>query len=166
MAGLSTKRAIAAKQGLLTKGLIKEVVLESGRRGAASMFLEVATNTSAGKLGNSLHNYLRKKAEDWYLPQNCKTEIEKSFLVNNQRRFVDLAVTWPDGRTEAVEIETADTQRALENIQKNILIGFNAIFVLTPNRKVREAIKKRMIKEIDHVDHSRICFPAISFYDR
>jgi hypothetical protein len=166
MAGLSTKRAIAAKQGLLAKGLIKEVVLESGRRGAASMFLEVVTNTSAGRLGDSLHNYLRRKAEDWYLSQNCKTEIEKSFLVNGQRRFVDLAVTWPDGRTEAVEIETADTHRALENIQKNISIGFNAISVLTPNRKVREAIKKRMIKEIDHVDHSRVCFPAISFYDK
>jgi hypothetical protein len=166
MASLSTKRATAAKQGLLTKGLIKEVTLESGRRGAASMFLEVVTNTSAGRLGNSLHNYLRRKAKDWYLSHNCKTEIEKSFFVNGQRKFVDLAVIWPDGRTEAVEIETADTHRALENIQKNISIGFNAISVLTPNRKVREAIKKRMIKEIDHVGHSRICFPAISFYDK
>jgi len=166
MAGLSTKRATAAKQDLLTKGLIKEVVLESGKRGAASMFLEVVTNTSAGRLGNSLHNYLRRKAEDWYLSQSCKTEIEKSFLVNGQRKFVDLAVTWPDGRTEAVEIETEDTLRALGNIQKNILIGFDAIFVLTPNRKVREAIKERMIKEIDCADHSRICFPAISFYDK
>jgi len=166
MAGLSTKRATAARQGLLTKSLIKEVALESGKRGAASMFLEVVTNTSAGRLGNSLHNYLRRKAEDWYLAQNCKTEIEKSFLVNGQRRFVDLVVTWPDGKAEAVEIETEDTLRVLGNIQKNILIGFDAISVLTPNRKVREAIKKRMIKEIDHVDHSRICFPVISFYDR
>jgi hypothetical protein len=166
MAGLSTKRATTAKQGLLTKGLIKEVALESGRRGAASIFLEVTTNISTGRFGNSLHNYLRKKAEGWYLSQNCKTEIEKSFLVNGQRRFVDLAVTWPDGRTEAVEIETADTHRALENIQKNISIGFNAISVLTPNHKARDAIKKRMIKEIDHADHSRICFPAISFYDK
>lgn len=166
MAGLSTKRATAAKQGLLTKSLIKETVLESGKRGAANIFLEVATNTSAGRLGNSLHNYLRSKAEDWHLSHNCETEIEKSFLVNGQRKFVDLSVTWPDGRTEAVEIETADTPRALENIQKNISIGFNAIFVLTPNRKVREAIKKRMITEIDQVDHSRVCFPAISFYDK
>ena len=166
MAGLSTKRGTAAKQMLLTKGLIKEVALESGRRGAASIFLEVLTNTSTGRLGNNLHNYLRRKAEDWYLSQNCKTEIEKSFLVNGQRRFVDLAVTWPDGRTEAVEIETEDSSRALGNIRKNILIGFEAISILTPNRKAREVIKKRMIKEIDHVDHSRVCFPAISFYDR
>ena len=77
-----------------------------------------------------------------------------------------MAVTWPDGRTEAVEIETEDTPRALGNIQKNIMAGFDTISVLTPNRKVREAIKKRMIEEIDHVDHSRICFPAISFYDK
>jgi hypothetical protein len=166
MAGLSTKRGTAAKQMLLTKGLIKEVALESGRRGAASIFLEVLTNTSTGRLGNNLHNYLRRKAEDWYLSQNCKTEIEKSFLVNGQRRFVDLAVTWPDGRTEAVEIETEDSSRALGNIRKNILIGFEAISILTPNRKAREVIKKRMIKEIDHVDHSRVCFPAVSFYDR
>ena len=79
---------------------------------------------------------------------------------------MDLAVTWPDGRTEAVEIETEDSSRALGNIRKNILVGFEAISILTPNRKAREVIKKRMIKEIDHVDHSRVCFPAISFYDR
>ena len=84
MANLSTKRATAAKQGLLTKGLIKEVALESGKRGAASMFLEVVTNTSAGRLGNGLHNYLRRKAEEWYLAENCKTESEKSLLVNGQ----------------------------------------------------------------------------------
>ena len=72
------------------------------------MFLEAVTNTRAGRFGNSLHNYLRKKAKYWYLSHNCKTEIEKSFLVDGQRRFVDLAVTWPDGKTEAVEIETED----------------------------------------------------------
>ncbi|MFC1780792.1 VWA domain-containing protein [Planctomycetota bacterium] len=124
MAGLSTKRAIAAKQGLLTKGLIKEVVLESGKRGAASMFLEVVTNTSAGRLGNSLHNYLRRKAEDWYLSQNCKTEIEKSFLSNSQRRFVDLAVTWPEpdihhnvsnGMTKRIILLTDGEHNAISN---------------------------------------------------
>ena len=166
MAGLSTKRATAAKQGLIAKGLIKEVVLETGRRGAANLFLEVVSKTSAGRPGNNLHNYLRGKAENWYLSHHCQTEMEKSFLVNGQQRFVDLAVTWPDGKTEAIEVEIENTPRAMGNIQKNILIGFDAISVLTPNHKVRETIKKRMIKEINHVDHSRVCFPAISFYDR
>ncbi|TKJ38327.1 MAG: hypothetical protein CEE38_06100 [Planctomycetes bacterium B3_Pla] len=166
MAGLSTKRATVAKQALLSKKLINETPLESGKRGAANIFLEVVTNTSAGRLGNSLHNYLRRKAEEWYLAENCKTESEKSFLVNGQRKFVDLAVTWPDGREEAVEIETDDSIRALENIRKNLDAGFGLISVLTPNRKVREVIRKRVNMEIDRSEHHRIRFPAISFYDQ
>lgn len=166
MAGLSTKRAIAAKQGLLSKGLIKEVILETGKRGAASSFLEVITKTGAGRPGGNLHNYLRNKAQDWYLSQNCKTEIEKNFSVNGQQKFVDMAVTWLDGKTEAVEIETEDTPRALENIRKNILLGFDVISVLTPNSKTREAIKEHMVNEIEKGYHSQICFPPISFYDK
>jgi hypothetical protein len=166
MAGLSTKRAIAAKQGLLSKKLINETPLESGKRGAANIFLEVVTNASTGRLGNNLHNYQRRKAEEWYLSQNCKTEIEKSSPVNGQRKFVDLAVTWPDGREEAVEIETEDSIRALGNIRKNLDAGFGMISVLTPNRSVREAIKKRVNMEIDRSEHHRIRFPAISFYEQ
>ena len=140
--------------------------LETGKRGAAKIFLEVASNSSAGRLGNGLHNYLRRTAEEWHLMHNCDTEVEKSLLVDGQRKFVDLSVIWPDGRTEAVEVETEYSPRALGNIEKNILLGFDVVSVLTPNSKVREAIRTRMVKEVDHVDQRRVCFPTISFYDK
>ena len=100
--------------------------------------------------------------------ENTPGELEFGGVVRSDSalKFVDLAITWPDGKTEALEVETEDTQRALGNIQKNILIGFDVISVLTPNHKTKEAIKKQMLKEIEEVDHDRICFPAISFYDK
>jgi hypothetical protein len=165
MAGLSTKKGTLANHRLLAKGLIKQTTLESGRRGAAKTFLEVVTNTGGGRLGGSLHNYLRKKALDWYCLQNCKVEVEKSILVNGQPKFVDLAVIWPDGKSEAVEVETESTARAIQNIQKNLSFGFNAISVLTPNRKVRDTIKNQCFKEIETKDKGRIRFPPMSFYD-
>ncbi len=164
MAGLSTKKGTSAKKSLLVKGQIKQTILQSGKRGAAKTFLEIVNNTSSGRLGGGLHNYLRKKACNWYLSQNCKTDTEKNILVDGQQRFVDLAVTWPDGTTEAVEIETENSSRAIRNIQKNLSFGFDTITILTPNRKVRDAIKSRC-REIQTEDIDRIRFSSMSFYD-
>ncbi len=165
MAGLGTKQGTAAKQSLLSKGYVKETLLESGRRGRAELFLEPIEN-DAGRLGSRLHRLLRRKAQTWYEHKNCTTEIEKSLTNNGQQVFIDLAVTWPDGRTEALEVETEVSQRAIENIKKNLAIGFEVISILTPNRKTRDAIKKRMDGELSNGDLSRIKFPAMSFYDK
>jgi hypothetical protein len=166
MTGLPSKRAMAAKRSLIRKNLIKETPIESGRRGGSQLFLEIVAKNSSGRPGQVLHNYIRDKARDWYLTQNCTTENEKSFSWEGRCIYVDLAITWPDGRNEAAEIETEDSIRAIENIRKNLAMGFNMISVLTPNRKVREAIKKRVNREIDRLEHHRIRFPAISFYER
>jgi hypothetical protein len=165
MSGLGTKCGTAAKQSLLFKNLIKETLLESGRRGRAEIFLELV-KTGTGRFGSTVHKHMRKKADNWYSRQTCVTEPEKSFNLNGQQIFVDLAVTWPDGRSEAVEMETQDSERAIENIKKNLALGFAVISVLTPNRKVRDAIKRRANSELTTADLSRIKFPVMSFYDR
>jgi len=164
--GLPLKRAMAAKRSLIRKNLIKETPIESGRRDGSQLFLEIVAKNSSGRPGQVLHNYIRVKAREWYLTQNCTTKNEKSFSWEGRCIYVDLAITWPDGRNEAAEIETEDSIRAIENIRKNLAIGFNMISVLTPNRKVREGIKKRVNREIERLEHHRIRFPAISFYER
>ncbi|MHC4728281.1 MAG: ATP-binding protein [Planctomycetota bacterium] len=165
MAGLTAKQGIAAKKSLIKKNLIKETPVESGRRARAQLFLEVINKNAGGRLGKGLHNYLRNKARAWYIRQGCITESEKGFVIDDRQIFVDLAVTWPDRRTEAIEVETADSNRAIENIRKNIAAGFSAISVLAPNRKVRDALKKRVAEQIETGYRGWIKFPSISFYD-
>ena len=165
MAGLGTKRGTVTKQSLVSKNILKETLLESGRRGRAEMYLELVED-SVGRFGSCIHRYMCKKAQDWYNGQSCITEPEKSFNHNGQQIFVDLAVTWPDGKTEALEVETQDTERALENIKKNLALGFKVISVLTPNQKVRNAIKRRIVGELTPGDFSQIKFPPMSFYSK
>ena len=165
-AGLSTKRATIAKRSLIARKMIKETPLESGKRGAAKAFLEVITSKGSGRNGGKLHNYLRKIAQDWYINQNCKTECEKAVTVNGLQKFVDLAVTWPDGKKEAVEIETEDTPRALENVQKNMELGVDIITVLAPNVKIRQAIQNRVNPNIQTEHAHRLHFPSISLFER
>ena len=165
MAGLTAKQGIAAKKSLIQKNLVKETPVESGRRARAQLFLEVINKNAGGRLGKGLHKHLRNKAKLWYVKQECTTEVECPILIDGRQIFVDLAVIWPDGRTEAVEVETNDSNRAIDNIKKNIAAGFNVISVLTPNRKVRDALKKRMVKQIEGKYQSWIKFPSISFYD-
>lgn len=163
-ANLSTKRGVAAKGALISKKLIREISLESGKRGAAKAFLEIIPSKPSGRNGGVLHNFLRDKANSWYIANQCKTEPEKSIKVNNQVRFVDLAITWPDGKTEALEIETEYSNRAVENIQKNVEAGFEVISVLTPNNKVRQAIQAKLPENIKEEYADRLFFSSISFY--
>lgn len=160
MAGLSTKKATKAKNGLIEKNIIKETPVESGKRGAAQVFLEVIAEKSAGKHGGMLHRLLRDTANNWYIAQKCVTQIEKEI----DRRYIDLAVVWPDSRTEAVEVETEDSARAIENIRKNIAAGMDIISILTPNSKVRNAIEARSDIEIAEQYKHKLKFPTMSDY--
>ena len=137
MAKLGTKRGIAAKESLIKKNLIKETPVEPGRRGGAQLYLDVIDDNSGGSGGKGLHKLMRNKARPWYIRQNCTTEPEKSFTIDDQRFYVDLAITWPDGKIEALEVETQDSPRATNNVKKNFAIGFDVVSVLTPNRKVK-----------------------------
>lgn len=119
-----------------------------------------------GRLGSRIHRYMQQKAKAWYQRQNCVTEPEKGFIVDGQRAFVDLAVTWPDGETEALEVETVDGAQAIKNIKKNLILGFATISVLTPNRKVRDAIKKRAVSHLNPADLRKVQFPSMSFYEQ
>ena len=166
MAGLSTKKASKAKQGLIKKRLIKETPLESGKRGAAQAFLEVIPDKSAGKNGGVLHNLMRDRADSWHIAQNCNTRIEAEIIFGTERRYVDLAVVWPDGGTEAIEVETEDSARPIENIRKNIAAEMDIISVLTPNSKVRNAIEARVAVEIPDQYIHKIKFPKMSDYDQ
>jgi hypothetical protein len=125
----------------------------------------VIDDNSGGSGGKGLHRYMRNKADPWYIWQNCTTEAEKCFTIDGQRFYVDLAITWTDGKTEALEVETQDSPRAVNNVKKNLAIGFDTISVLTPNRKVRDAVRNRVITEIETKYHERIQFPSISFYE-
>ena len=164
-AGLSTKRGVAAKQALIAANLVKEIALESGKRGAAKSFLEIVQSKAFGRNGGSLHNYLRDKANKWYQTNSCKSEPEKTITVNSQSRFVDLAINWPDDRTEALEIETEFSPRAIENIRKNIEAGFQTVSVLTPNNKVRQAIMGNLPEDIKEQHMDKVQFLSISFFD-
>jgi hypothetical protein len=166
MACLSTKRGTIARQALICKNLIKETPLESGKRGAAEAFLEIIPEKSAGKNGGVLHNLLRDKANSWYIWQHCNTQIESTIISGSDHRYVDLAVVWPDGRTEAVEVETEDSARAIENIRKNIAAKTDIISVLTPNSKIRNAIEARVTVEIADEHKNKIKFPTVSYYDQ
>jgi len=166
MAGLSTKRGYIAKQGLIQKNSIKETPVESGRRGRAQLFLEATDSNTAGRMGGALHNHIRDRAERWHRHQGCITEREILIKVDGQNRYVDLAVTWPDGRTEAVEVETGYTERAIENIKKNLSVYSDRISVLTPNKKVRESIKDKAFSEISQIDLDRVEFPSLDRYEQ
>lgn len=129
------------------------------------MFLSVLQSKTGGRLGEGLHLFMRNKADSWYLRKGCTTKFEDPFTVDGQTRYVDLTALWPDGRTEALEVETEDRERAINNVKKNIAIGFDQITVLTPNRKVRESIQKQVETQIEEAQKSLIRFSAISFYD-
>lgn len=86
-------------------------------------------------------------------------------MVDAQPVFVDLTITRPDGTTEAIEVETEDSPRAVANIKKDLSIGFPRISVVTPNRKVREAVRTRICRELAQYDQGRVCFPAICSFD-
>jgi hypothetical protein len=77
-----------------------------------------------------------------------------------------ISVVWPDGRTEAVEVETEDSARAIENIRKNIAAKTDIISVLTPNSKIRNAIEARVTVEIADEHKNKIKFPTVSYYDQ
>lgn len=166
MAGLSTKRGGIAKQGLVQKNMIKETPVESGRRGRAQLFIETVSHNGSGRTGGALHNYIRDIAEYWHNHQGCLIEREAIIKVDGQNRYVDIVVTWPGGRKEAVEIETEYTERAIENIKKNLSVSFDHISVLTPNKKVREAIRTRAFSEINKNDFDKVKFPSLDRYDQ
>ena len=138
--------------------------METGRPGSSHLFLTVIAQSGPGRLGTPLHGHLINRIVPWYLNRDCNVEPEQSHVVNGIPRFVDMAVTWPDGKAEAVEVETEVNDRAVENIKKNLAIGFDLISVITPNRKVREAIRRRVCQELAPCDMARIRFPAMSTY--
>ncbi len=162
-AGLTTNQGTRAKKSLVKKGLVKEISVETGKRGGAKSFLEVVERP--GRRGTALHNYLRKKSQAWYGFHKCSTQEESPIELNGQVIYVDLAVVWPDGKTEALEIETEDSPRALENVRKNLKLGFAIVSVLTPNKKVRKKVKNRLVGNLEKELHKRIRFVSISFYD-
>lgn len=161
--GLTTKRGNTAKKSLVDKGIIKETPVETGKRGGKQLFLEVI-DFSSGRVGNALHKYLRDRAGNWYLRQGCTVETEKLFVIDGQRFYTDLAITCPNGLTEAAEVETEDSQRVTGNIQKNLRIGFSSVLVLTPNSKVRTTVKIRVKNEFDSALLEKIRFPRMCFY--
>jgi len=165
MASLSTKRGGVAKQGLIQKKKIKETPVESGRRGRAKLFLEAIDTGATGSIGGALHNHIRNKAENWHKNQGCITGCEECININGRNRFVDIAVTWPDGSTEAIEVETGNIERAIENIKKNLSTYFDRISVLTPNKKIRESIKNKARREINSPDLNRLKFPSLDRYE-
>jgi hypothetical protein len=171
MLGGGTKNMAAVKQSLVSKGLIKETPLESGRRGRKSLYLEVVEENQQGRLGGNLHRYLRAKVEKHYHSRGASVVIEKSYLLNGICVYVDVVVMWPDGTAEAVEIETQASEHAIQNIHKCLAIkeclgsGFATIHVVTPNRDIRRGIQCRLEKVAD-VDLSRIKFSPMSFFDK
>lgn len=171
MLGGGTKAMIATKQSLVSKGLIKETPLESGRRGRKSLYLEVVEENQQGRLGGNLHRYLRIKVEEYYHSRGASVVIEKSYFLNGICVYVDVVVMWPDGIAEAVEIETQASEHAIQNIHKCLAIkeclgsGFATIHVVTPNRDIRRGIQCRLEKVAD-VDMSRIKFSPMSFFDK
>ena len=128
------------------------------------MLLEVI-QANGGRLGGALHCHMRDVADAWYKRQGCTTESERSCVIDGQQRFVDLSVTWPDGRTEAVEIETDDSDRATGNVRKALIAGYDAITVLTPNRKIREAIAARIARQLGADDATRVKLRPMALYD-
>lgn len=163
LTGLGTKRGTAAKQGLKKKGRLKETPIESGKRGGTQLHLD-SIDRDGGKLGSGAHCLLRKGACVYHLTQKCDAEEEKSFDLDGRTVFVDVAVRHPDGKTEAIEVETEDSEHVIENVRKNLALGFDIISVLTPNHKVRDAVKTRVLREIDATNIERIRFPSISLY--
>jgi len=164
LTGLGAKRGTAAKKGLKNKKRLKETPVESGKRGGANLHLD-SIEKNGGRLGSGVHRLLRRKVYDYHLTQDCDAEEEKSFDLEGRTVFVDVAVRHSDGSTEAIEVETEDGEHVIENITKNLILDFDVISVLTPNRKVRNAVIERVLREIDTTNISRICFPTISLYE-
>ncbi len=165
-AGLNTRQGGRAKKSLVEKGLCRETLVEKGKRGGAKSFLEIVDTGKSGRRGGSLHNYLRNIAQSWYQSQGLSTQMEMPHRLDDQTVYVDLAVFTSDGTTEALEIETEDSPRALGNVQKNLVLGFTRVSVLTPNKKVRESVRKRIFSGIPLPEHDRIHFRSIGFYEQ
>lgn len=162
---VGTKRATAAKQGLLSKGFIKETVLESGGRGKSSLYLEVADEKSNGRQGSNLHQYIQNKVANYYRICGGSATIEKRCDLNGIDVFVDVVGTCPDGRVEAVEIETQGSEHAAGNIHKCLQLGFAVIHVLTPNGQVRRGIQSRL-DNLSEAEIGRIRFSPISLFEQ
>ena len=171
MLGGGTKTVMATKQSLISKGLIKETPLESGRRGRKSLYLEVVEENQQGRLGGKLHRYLRAKVEKYYNSQGASVVIEKSYVLDGICVYVDVVVMWPDGAVEAVEIETQASEHAIQNIHKCLAIkecqgsGFVTIHVVTPNHDIRRGLQCRLEK-VAGVDMSRIKFSPMSLFEQ
>jgi hypothetical protein len=160
-----TKRATAAKQGLLSKGFIKETVLESGRRGKSSLYLEVADEKSPGHQGSNLHQYLKDKVANCYVGRGGSVVIEKHYRLNGIDVFVDVVGINPDGTQEAVEVETQGSEHAVGNIRKCLALDFPVIHVLTPNGEVRRGIESRLVG-LCAAEIGRIRFSLISLFEQ
>ncbi|MFC1716570.1 hypothetical protein ACFL6S_23080 [Candidatus Poribacteria bacterium] len=157
----------AAKTEGIKKKLIIQHNFHSGRRGGKSVLLEPSKAAfvtfkmpSMYENPGFLHQYLQHKVKEAMTAQGYKATLEKSIKGKN----VDVVL---ERDSEKIAVEIAVTPKhEVVNVRKDVLAGFSRIVIIGKDRKVVEAVKKKLSAAFDSDVLSKVrCCVLADFID-
>jgi len=144
---ISVNTGNKAKQEIIRNGLVKEKEIRQGKGGRPKVFqltrkgIEYLTKrghtVEIKEKGGIEHRFWQAKAKEYFENLGCKVLVEQHI----GKRSIDLFVRFPDNRIVAVEIAT-HPEHQLENILKDLELGFDEIIVACKNENVKRRIEK------------------------
>jgi hypothetical protein len=152
------------RKTLLTRRLIREIKVTTGKKGGQPVLLEL---TEVGRnllkdagmsirhecKGGVKHIYWQKQIKEFFQSKGFAVELEGRGKDCN----VDVLVVSSNGRRIAVEVATSP-EYELTNIQKCIRSDFERIIVASENLKIQEKIGSQALSACDSKDLKKIQF--------
>jgi len=92
--------------------------------------------------GGCVHNHVIRRLAAFYRSRGATAHIERSFPIGGKPVLVDLVVEWPDGRSEAIEVE--QTTDGDDSVRKCSQLGFSRICLVVPTQQRAGRILKNI----------------------
>ena len=170
--GLSIFKGNRAKKELVTRGYVKEIevdmLIRGGRpkiyelteKGRDYLLLELFIQPRVWGKGGTEHCFWQHRIKRYYERWGCNAQVE----VFIGKKSVDVVVKCPNGKWTAVEIAMSP-EYEIENIKKNLKLGFEEIIVACKNKKVLAIVQKIAEKKLRRMDLRNIRFVLFGLFN-
>ena len=159
-----------AREGLVRKGLVKEVVITTGKRGGQPKLLEVTEKgwklleergvekpAILNARGGLEHLFWQRTIADWFGKRGAKAEIER----RHGQGYVDVMVTSRDGTCIAVEVALSP-EHQYQNVRVDLDGGCDRVILACRDRHVMEVLRRGLRARFRKNEWQKVRFVLVS----
>jgi len=140
---MSSDKGNRLKNALLSKGIIEEQLVSTGRTRRTLLRITTSASTTLGlertnEHGSLAHEYWKR----WYAHQLTQRGFHVQLEASRNQGRVDVLGTRA-GESVAIEVETGLSD-AVHNVKQDLLSGFNTIIVVATNETAQKKVEQQL----------------------